>query len=74
MLVCFLFDIHSIQIQRKYNIKLKNTQIEETEITSKAMMYVRIAHKSLATYTGLFPMGSRNKNKMVEDIERGQKR
>ncbi len=38
------------------------------------MMYVRIAHKSLATYAGLFPMGSRNKNKMAEDVERGQKR
>ena len=37
-------------------------------------MNVKIAHKSLATYAGLFPMGSRNKNKMAENVERGQKR
>ncbi len=42
-------------------------------MTSKAMMYVRIAHKSLATYAGLFPMGPETK-KMAEDVERGQKR
>ena len=50
------------------------TNEEKEKITSKAMMYVRIAHKSLATYAGLFPMWSRNKNKMAEDVERGQKR
>ncbi len=52
LFVCFLIQ----QIQRKY-IKLQHTHMEKKWIiTSKVMMYVRIAHKSLGTYAGLFPM------------------